>query len=64
VDFANGIGARNIKGASVAVRVLWNPDMFRLTDDPVANMTKLEQWGRGWRKTTNETYMQRGENIK
>ena len=64
IDFTNGIGARSIKGASVAVRVLWNPDMFRLTNDPALNITKLEQWGRGWRKTTNETYMQRGENIK
>ncbi len=64
IDFNNGIGARNIKGASVAVKVLWNPDSFTLTNDPLVNMSHLEQWGRGWRKTTNETYLQRGENIR
>ncbi len=64
VDFSNGIGAKGIKGASIAVRVLWNPDFFNLTNDSATNMSRLERWGRSWRRTTNETYMQRGDNIK
>jgi len=61
IDVSNGFGARGIKGASVAVRVLWNPNSMLLTNDSPTNITHLEQWARGWRKTTNETYMQRGD---
>jgi len=64
VDFTNGIGVRNIKGASVAVQVLWNPETFHLLSDSGTNMTNLNAWGRGWRRSTNETYMQRGVNIR
>ncbi|MDR3690291.1 MAG: hypothetical protein P4L46_12995 [Fimbriimonas sp.] len=64
VDMSNGIGARSIKGASVAARVLWNPDGFTLSNDNAANLANLSKWGRGWRRSTNETYMQRGVNIR
>lgn len=56
-----GYAIRNVKGASVAVRVLWNPDQFRLGNDPVANMNAVNVWGRGWRRSTTETYIQREE---
>ncbi|HTQ10893.1 MAG TPA: hypothetical protein VMI31_12530, partial [Fimbriimonadaceae bacterium] len=51
---------KQVKGASVAVRVLWNPDAFHLTTDPATNMDNLQTWMQGWRKSTVETYLQRG----
>jgi type II secretory pathway pseudopilin PulG len=59
VSFQNGIGARGIKGASVAVRVLWNPTTFRLTPDSATNMTHLSQWQQSTRISTNETFLQK-----
>jgi len=64
ISFQNGIGARGIKGASVAVRVLWNPTAFHLTPDGPTNMSKLNQWGQAWRKTTNETFLQKEDNNR
>ena len=59
VNFKNGIGVRGVKGASVAVRVLWNPTTFRLTPDSATNLSHLNQWAQNWRKTTNETFLQK-----
>lgn len=59
-DYNYTTAAKNVKGASVAVRVLWNPDYFALTTDPVKNMDRLNQWMQGWRRSTVETYLQRG----
>lgn len=61
-DFTNGYSVRRVKGASTAVRVLWNPDYFALTANASDNNNRFEQWTRGWRKTTVETFLQRGEN--
>lgn len=55
---------REVKGASVVVRVLWNPDTFRLTDDPQRNARAFDVWGRGWRRANVQTYIQRGSNIR
>jgi type II secretory pathway pseudopilin PulG len=54
-------GARDIQGASVAVRVMWNNATFSLVSDPAENMRRLDVWGRNWRRTTTETYLRRGE---
>ncbi len=62
-NFGTGTAARSVKGSSVAVRVLWNPDSFSLTNDQAANIAKLDAWGRGWRRSVNETYIERGEAI-
>lgn len=51
---------KSVKGASVAVRVLWNPDFFSLTNDSPTNIDHLESWMQGWRRSTVETYLQRG----
>ena len=59
---AYGFAVRRVKGASVAIRVLWNPSFFSLTGDSATNMQNLERWGRDWRRTTVETFLQRGEN--
>ncbi|AIE85770.1 hypothetical protein [Fimbriimonas ginsengisoli] len=56
-----GYAVRDVKGSSVAVRTLWNPDFFRLGLDVAANMTKVNQWGRGWRRSTNESYLEQGD---
>jgi prepilin-type N-terminal cleavage/methylation domain-containing protein len=61
-DFRNGYAVRQVRGASVSVRVMWNPTTFTLVNDADANLQSLERFGRGWRKTTLETYLQRGEN--
>ena len=35
---AYGYAVRRVKGASVAVRVLWNPSFFSITSDSATNM--------------------------
>ena len=60
VSFQNGIGARDVKGMSVAVRVLWNPTSFHLTGNSSLNMSSLNTWGQSWRKSTNETFLMKG----
>ncbi len=64
LDYSHGYAVRDVSGSSVAVRALWNPDSTSL--DPVAtnNLAKLEQWGRGWRRTTDETFLSRSEIIR
>ncbi len=52
---------RGVKGASVGVRVLWNPDSFTLGDDQVANIGRVEQWNRNWRPTMTETFLRAEE---
>jgi hypothetical protein len=59
-----GYAARSVKGASVAVRTVWNPDFFRLDANPDTNMTRLDRWTRGYRRSTNETYLEQGELLR
>lgn len=60
-DSTYGFPVRGVKGASVAVRVLWNPDSFSLTNDTAQNMRRLDIWGRGWRRSTTETFLRAEE---
>lgn len=61
-DFATyGYAVRRVKGASVAVRVLWNPSFFGLTADTAENQRRFEQWSRDWRRTSVETFLPQGE---
>ncbi len=64
ISFANGFGARNVKGASVTVRVLWNPTNFFLTGNSPQNLSSLNRWGQAWRKSTNETFLQKEDNNR
>jgi type II secretory pathway pseudopilin PulG len=64
VSFANGIGARGIKGMSVAVRVLWNPTSFHLGPNSATNLSALSTWEQNWRKSTNETFLQKEDNNR
>lgn len=63
LDFtAYGYAVRRVKGASVAVRVLWNPSFWSLGQDAAENNLKFERWSQDWRRTVVETFLQRGEN--
>jgi hypothetical protein len=55
-----GFIVRGVRGASVAVRVLWNPQRFSLGPDSPTNMTAFDRWGANWRKSTTETFLQKG----
>ncbi len=57
---SQGYIIRGVRGASVAVRVLWNPQKFTLGTNGAANMDSLDRWGQGWRKSVTETYLQKG----
>ncbi len=63
-DWTSGSAVRDVKGASVAIRVLWNPETFNITANASANLQLVEQWGRNWRRNTNETFIQRGEIVR
>jgi type II secretory pathway pseudopilin PulG len=52
---------RDVAGASIRVRVLWNPDTFTMSSDPQVNLTRLNTWGQGYRRNTNETFLERTE---
>ncbi|MCO5296465.1 MAG: type II secretion system GspH family protein [Fimbriimonadaceae bacterium] len=61
-DYATyGYALRGVRGASVSVRVLHNPSFLSLGGNAADNMASLEQWGRDWRRTETETFLQRGE---
>ena len=57
-----GYGVRNVKGASVGVRTLWNNGYFRLSNDQADNIKQFNTWMGQWRKSETETYLQRSEN--
>jgi hypothetical protein len=63
-NYASGTPVRGVKGASVAVRVLWNPNTFFLTSIGAENMDRLNKWGQGYRRSTNETFLERGEVVR
>jgi hypothetical protein len=58
-DYSYGSAVKSVKGASVAVRVFWNPDSFNLGPNSNDNMEHLNTWMQGFRRQTVETYLQR-----
>ena len=54
-----GYAAKGVHGASVNVRVLWNPSTLSYTSDSAKNLQALEVWAREWRRTSVETYVKR-----
>jgi hypothetical protein len=62
LDSSNGYEVRYVKGASIAVRVLWNPVKFTVDSDNATNFNHFRTFQEGWRHNTTETYLQRGEN--
>lgn len=61
-DFSHGYAVRRVKGASVAVRVLWNPEFFTLSADLADNNLRFAQWQQAYRRTLVETFLSRGDN--
>lgn len=59
-DFST-VPVQDVKGASLIVRTLWNPETFRLTNNSATNMNLLNVWGRGWRRSTVQTYLEGGQ---
>ena len=55
-----GYIVRGVRGSSVSVRVLWNPQKFSLGSDALANMTAYDRWAANWRRSTTETFLQKG----
>lgn len=56
-----GYAARDVKSASIAVRTIWNPDFMKFTGDSALNVSqRIDRWTRGYRKSTNETYLEQG----
>lgn len=54
-----GYAVNGVKGASITVRVLWNPTKLDFTSNPADNLSNLEYWARSWRNTVAETYSRR-----
>lgn len=50
-----GYAVRWVRGSSLKVRVLWNPDTFSLTGDPAQNYDNFTKWSQSWRKLSTET---------
>ncbi|MCC6352101.1 MAG: hypothetical protein KJZ62_06130 [Fimbriimonadaceae bacterium] len=59
-DWTNGYAVRNVQGASVEVRVLWNPSAFNLRGNSAQVYEKFILWTRTWRQAKVETFLQRG----
>lgn len=54
-----GYAVQGVRGATVAVRVLWNPTTLSFGSNSNKNLTAFEVWGREWRRTVAETYVRR-----
>ena len=50
-----GYAVRWVRGTSLKVRVLWNPDTFALTNDAAQNYENFTRWSQSWRKLNTET---------
>lgn len=61
-DWSRGYSVRRVRGASLKVRVMWNPTAFRLESDAVRNYNELDVWMRNMRRTENESLQIGGRN--
>lgn len=58
LNFARyGYAVKNVKGASVSVRVAWNPATFKLIQDADENIRSFEKWMQNWRRTSSTSFM-------
>jgi type II secretory pathway pseudopilin PulG len=55
----NGYAVNGVHGASINVRVLWNPSNLSFDADAAKNLQALDTWAREWRRTSVETYAKR-----
>ena len=61
-DYSRGYAVRRVRGASMTVRVLWNPARFVLGTDPEDNFRRLEVWMRSWRRVNTDSFAVGGGN--
>lgn len=54
-DYTTGYAVRFVRGVSLRVRSLWNPDSFTLGPDQDKNFESFQNWARSWRKVNTET---------
>jgi hypothetical protein len=60
-DFSNNYAVRGVKGLSLSVRVLWNPNPVTFsTTNTAGNISLFNTWEHGWRHVTTEGILQRG----
>lgn len=52
-----GYAVKNVKGASLTVRALWNPATFTLGTDPDDNLRIFERWMQNWRRSASTTFL-------
>lgn len=57
-----GYAVKNVRGASVSVRVAWNTAPLRLTADMDRNAQIFNEWGRNWTRFSTEAYIRREAN--
>ncbi|MCE9559390.1 MAG: hypothetical protein K8R88_10600 [Armatimonadetes bacterium] len=60
LDFSNGYAVRRVRGASVDVRVSWNPSFLKLGPTPADTMVNLDKWTQTTRKSDAENFLVRG----
>lgn len=61
-DYTNGYSVRRVRGVSVSIRLLWNPTVFKLSNDTSDqgyqdNFRALERWMQSTRRTETETFL-------
>lgn len=59
-NYSLGYAVRSVRGASVGVRVFWNPSSFHLTTDSNTNLERMRQWLGQMRRVTTETFLMKG----
>jgi len=62
IDLSKGYAARDVTGASVFVRVSFNPDIWHVVPtDPATTMQNFNTWLQSWRSETTESYVNGGQ---
>ena len=56
LELTNTDPVERVRGASLKVRVLWNPDIFSLTGNGLDNFRRFTDWSAQWRKIETETF--------
>ncbi len=58
----NGYAVRRVRGASLRVRVLWNPSSFILGVDQATNYNNMMTWAQQWRRVETDSFEAGGKN--
>jgi hypothetical protein len=61
LDYSHGYAVQGVHGASIATRVMYNPDAFHL-GQAATNTNAFDVFNQSWRRVTVDTILQRGSN--